>query len=101
MAAHATETLNAGKVVPGYGHGVLRVTDPRFECFYAFGKKHCPDDPVFKTVVTVFETVPEVLMQVNAAVMGVVLNAADLASPELSYYSQYGYYSSSSQVRKD
>ena len=43
----------------------------------------------------------EVLMQVNAAVMGVVLNAADLASPELSYYSQYSYYSSSSQLRKD
>jgi hypothetical protein len=32
--------------------------------------------------------------------MGVVLNAADLASPELSYYSQYGYYSSSNQLRK-
>ena len=48
-----------------------------------------------------FARAQEVLMQVNAAVMGVVLNAADLASPELSYYSQYGYYSSSSQVRKD
>ena len=48
-----------------------------------------------------FARAQEVLMQVNAAVMGVVLNAADLASPELSYYSQYGYYSSSSQLRKD
>src|SRR5438552_2358680 len=47
-----------------------------------------------------FARAQEVLMQVNAAVMGVVLNAADLASPELSYYSQYGYYSSSSQLRK-
>jgi citrate synthase len=65
MKAYAAETLNAGKVIPGYGHGVLRVTDPRFECFYEFGRKHCPDDPVFKTVITIFETVPEVLKQVH------------------------------------
>lgn len=65
MREHATETLSAGKVIPGYGHGVLRVTDPRFECFYAFGKKHCPNDPVFKTVTTVFETVPDVLMNIK------------------------------------
>lgn len=65
MREHATETLSSGKVIPGYGHGVLRVTDPRFECFYAFGKKHCPNDPVFKTVVTVFETVPDVLMHIK------------------------------------
>jgi len=65
MREHATETLGAGKVIPGYGHGVLRVTDPRFECFYEFGKKHCPNDPVFKTVITVFETVPDVLMNIK------------------------------------
>ena len=65
MKAHAAETLNAGKVIPGYGHGVLRVTDPRFECFFEFGKKHCPNDPIFKTVVTVFETVPDVLKQIH------------------------------------
>lgn len=65
MKTHAAETLTAGKVIPGYGHGVLRVTDPRFECFFEFGKKHCPNDPVFKTVVTVFETVPDVLKQIQ------------------------------------
>jgi hypothetical protein len=26
------DTLNAGKVVPGYGHAVLRTTDPRYTC---------------------------------------------------------------------
>lgn len=61
MREHASATLAAGKVIPGYGHPVLRVTDPRFTCFYNFGKTHCPDDPVFKTVATVFEVVPEVL----------------------------------------
>ncbi len=55
------ETLNSGKVVPGYGHAVLRVTDPRFEGFVEFGKKHFPDDPVFLTVTRLFEVVPEEL----------------------------------------
>jgi citrate synthase len=59
----AWETLNSGKVIPGYGHAVLRVTDPRFVAFNAFGKKHFPDDPVFKTVDLVFQVVPEVLKE--------------------------------------
>ncbi|MBL4889488.1 MAG: citrate (Si)-synthase [Candidatus Lindowbacteria bacterium] len=61
----AWDTLDSGKVIPGYGHAVLRVTDPRFDGFYAFGKSHCADDPVFQIVMKVFETVPEVLKQVK------------------------------------
>ena len=60
---HAWETLNSGKVIPGYGHAVLRVTDPRFVAFNAFGKKHFPEDPVFKTVDLVYQIVPEVLKE--------------------------------------
>jgi citrate synthase len=52
------ETLNSGKVIPGYGHAVLRVTDPRFDAFLNFGRKHFPDDPVFLTVSRLFEVVP-------------------------------------------
>lgn len=57
----AFETLRAGKVIPGYGHAVLRVTDPRFTGFNEFGHQYLPDDPVFKTVDTVFKVVPKVL----------------------------------------
>lgn len=57
----AFETLRSGKVVPGYGHAVLRVTDPRFTGFNEFGKKYLPDDPVFQTVDLVFDVVPKVL----------------------------------------
>jgi len=57
----AFETLRAGKVVPGYGHAVLRVTDPRFTGFNKFGKQYLPNDPVFKTVDRVFNVVPKVL----------------------------------------
>ncbi len=58
---YAWETLNSGKVIPGYGHAVLRVTDPRFSAFNAFGKKYLKDDPVFQTVDRVFKIVPKVL----------------------------------------
>ena len=59
----AWDTLNAGKVIPGYGHAVLRVSDPRFVEFRAFGMKHFPNDPIMKTVNNVFEIVPEVLKE--------------------------------------
>ena len=60
---YAWETLNSGKVIPGYGHAVLRVTDPRFSAFIAFGKKYLPKDPVFQTVNRVFDVVPGVLKE--------------------------------------
>lgn len=59
----AFETLRSGKVVPGYGHAVLRVTDPRFAGFLEFGKEHMADDPVFKTVAVVYDVVPKVLQE--------------------------------------
>jgi len=59
------ELLDSGKVVPGYGHAVLRVTDPRFEAFLNFGKKHCPDDPVFQTVSRLYDVVPFELKKVE------------------------------------
>ncbi len=60
---YAWETLNSGKVIPGYGHAVLRVTDPRFTAFNAFGRKHMAKDPVFQTVDRVFRIVPKVLKE--------------------------------------
>lgn len=57
----AFDTLRAGRVIPGYGHAVLRVTDPRYTGFHEFGKKYLPDDPVFSTVDRVFNVVPKVL----------------------------------------
>lgn len=61
----AWDTLNSGRVIPGYGHAVLRITDPRFDGFYNFGKKYCSDDPIFQIVMKVFEIVPGVLQKVK------------------------------------
>lgn len=65
LSKYAQDTLNAGKVVPGYGHAVLRITDPRFDAFHAFGAKVCPADPTYQTMARVFKVVPEVLKQVQ------------------------------------
>ncbi|MBL7701189.1 MAG: citrate (Si)-synthase, eukaryotic [Ferruginibacter sp.] len=58
---YVKKTLSEGKVVPGYGHAVLRQTDPRFTAQMEFGKKHMPDDPLVQTVWNIYEAVPPVL----------------------------------------
>ncbi|ODQ68033.1 citrate synthase [Nadsonia fulvescens var. elongata DSM 6958] len=57
------ETLNAGRVVPGYGHAVLRKTDPRYTAQREFGLSHMPDYDLFKIVSTIYKVAPRVLTQ--------------------------------------
>ncbi len=59
----AWETLKAGKVIPGYGHAVLRKTDPRYSCQREFALKYLPNDPLFKIVSTIYEVMPGVLTE--------------------------------------
>lgn len=56
-------TLNSGRVVPGYGHAVLRKPDPRFEALmdYASARPEIANDPVFKLVKLNSQVAPEVL----------------------------------------
>lgn len=61
IAAYVQDTLKSGKVVPGYGHAVLRKTDPRFTAQMEFGKKHMPEDKLCNTVWNIYETVPPIL----------------------------------------
>lgn len=61
IAEYIKSTLLAGKVVPGYGHAVLRKTDPRFTAQMEFAKVHCPEDPTVKTVWNVYEVAPDIL----------------------------------------
>lgn len=61
IEAYVKKTLSEGKVVPGYGHAVLRKTDPRFTAQMEFAKKHLPDDELVRIVWLVYETVPDIL----------------------------------------
>lgn len=57
------DTLNSGRVVPGYGHGVLRATDPRYMAQQRFAEEHMPDDENYRIVRMLFELVPGILKQ--------------------------------------
>lgn len=63
LRAYTWERLKGGKVVPGYGHAVLRATDPRFTAFNEFGRRVCADDDVFQIVDLGFKVIPEVLKE--------------------------------------
>ncbi len=65
IVAYVKKTLNEGKVVPGYGHAVLRKTDPRFTAQMEFGKKHLPEDSLVKTVWNIYEAVPPILQSLG------------------------------------
>lgn len=65
ITAYVKKTLADGKVVPGYGHAVLRKTDPRFTAQMEFAKNHIPDDELVKIVWMVYETVPPILQDLG------------------------------------
>ncbi|HLR37840.1 MAG TPA: citrate (Si)-synthase, eukaryotic [Chitinophagaceae bacterium] len=58
---YVKQTLDAGKVVPGYGHAVLRQTDPRFTAQMNFAKEHLPDDDLVNVVWRIYDVVPDIL----------------------------------------
>merc|ERR1711942_385353 len=53
--------LKSGQVVPGYGHAVLRKTDPRYTCQREFALKHLPNDKMFHLVSQLYTIVPPIL----------------------------------------
>lgn len=67
LSEYTWETLNSGNVIPGYGHAVLRKTDPRFSVQLEYGEKYFPDDELFRLAKLVYEVVPEVLMKQGKA----------------------------------
>lgn len=67
MEKYAWDTLNSGKVIPGFGHAVLRNVDPRYAAQREFALKHLPDDPVFKTVSAAYDVIPDVLRKQGKA----------------------------------
>lgn len=58
---YAENTLKQGRVIPGYGHAVLRKTDPRFTEQLNFANKYIPEAPLIKLVRNIYEVVPDVL----------------------------------------
>ncbi len=66
MKQFVYETLKTG-VIPGFGHAVLRKTDPRYMAQREFCLKHLPDDLLFKYVDMLFKVVPPILLEQGKA----------------------------------
>jgi len=84
LKKYCWDRLNNGRVIPGYGHAVLRCPDPRFTAFIKFGQEHIKDDDVFSIVDSLFNVVPDVLLE-----QGKAKNPwpnVDAASGSLLYY---------------
>ncbi|MBA4376267.1 MAG: type I citrate synthase [Anaerolinea sp.] len=63
LRQYLVEFLASGRMIPGYGHAVLRVTDPRFTAQRDFACKFLPDDPLFQLVDMVYQILPGILSQ--------------------------------------
>ena len=84
LRQYSWDTLESGKVIPGYGHAVLRVPDPRFTAQMKFAKERFSDDTLVQIADMVFEIVPQVLKE-----QGKAKNPApnvDAISGTLQYY---------------
>lgn len=90
---YAWNTLNDGKVIPGYGHAVLRVTDPRYTCQREFALKNLKDDDLFKLVDNCYQVIPDVLLK-HGKVKNPYPNVDAHSGVLLKYYGldQYEYY---------
>ncbi len=67
MRQFVWDTLNAGQVIPGFGHAVLRKTDPRYMIQREFSMEHLADDPLFKYVDLLYKVVPPILKEQGKA----------------------------------
>jgi citrate synthase len=67
MKQFVWDTLNSGQVVPGFGHAVLRKTDPRYQAQREFCLKNLPDDLIFKYVDALYKVVPPILEEQGKA----------------------------------
>ncbi|GAB7086899.1 citrate (Si)-synthase [Marinifilum fragile] len=89
------DTLDGGKVIPGYGHAVLRVTDPRFKEFMSFGKQYCADDVCYQIAEKLFLVVPDILKTYKGGKVANPWPNVDAASGSLLYkygLNQFDYY---------
>jgi citrate synthase len=67
MKKFVWDTLKSGRVIPGFGHAVLRKTDPRYTEQRNFCLKHLPDDLIFKYVDVLYKVVPPILQEQGKA----------------------------------
>ncbi|MEM1216264.1 MAG: citrate (Si)-synthase [Bacteroidota bacterium] len=61
IADYVNKTLSEGKVIPGYGHAVLRQPDPRFTAQRKYAEKYLSENDIVQVVWKIFDVVPDIL----------------------------------------
>ncbi len=61
IAEYVKSTLTSGRVIPGYGHAVLRKPDPRFMAQRQFAEANVRDSDLVEIVWKIFDVVPPIL----------------------------------------
>ncbi len=61
ISEYVKSTLASGRVIPGYGHAVLRKPDPRFMAQRQFAEDNVSDSDLVKIVWKIFDVVPPIL----------------------------------------
>jgi citrate synthase len=61
IADYIDKTLREGRVVPGYGHAVLRITDPRFTVQQEFADKYVKNDKLINLANAIYRVAPPIL----------------------------------------
>ncbi len=65
VAEYCKQTLKDGRVIPGYGHAVLRKTDPRFTAQQEFANRYIKDDKMINLANQLYRVVPPILGSVG------------------------------------
>jgi citrate synthase len=65
IAEFVNKTITAGKVIPGYGHAVLRVPDPRYMAQKQFAEEYIKNDEIVNVVWQIFRVVPPILQDLG------------------------------------
>lgn len=65
IADYVHSTLDAGQVIPGYGHAVLRRPDPRFVAQKEFAEAYIKDDDIVNVVWKIYDVVPAILQSLG------------------------------------
>jgi citrate synthase len=67
LKEYVWKTLKSGQVIPGFGHAVLRKTDPRYMLQREFSLRNLSEDPLFKVVDMLYKIVPPILLEQGKA----------------------------------
>ncbi len=65
IVQYIQDTLSKGKVVPGYGHAVLRKPDPRFYAQKRFSERYLANDDIIQIVWQLFDITPPILQSLG------------------------------------